>query len=168
MSFKETFEKIKASEIFNRFIEENPDAELCAAFFIIDFFGNDNKKSLDYKIGEKIFTFSIDDFGKIKMIEDKLVQEREIKFPKLEKINPVVNVDLDELKSISGIKALDEGISARFSKIIAVLQKHEGKQIWNLTCMLEGLIILHVLIDSENGEIIKFERKSMMDLIRKK
>ena len=102
------------------------------------------------------------------MIEDKLVQEREIKFPKLEKINPVVNVDLDELKSISGIKALDEGISARFSKIIAVLQKHEGKQIWNLTCMLEGLIILHVLIDSENGEIIKFERKSMMDLIRKK
>jgi len=168
MSFKETFEKIKASEIFNRFIEENPDAELCAAFFIIDFFGNDNKKSLDYKIVEKIFTFSIDDFGKIKMIEDKLVQEREIKFPKLEKINPVVNVDLDELKSISGIKALDEGISARFSKIIAVLQKHEGKQIWNLTCMLEGLIILHVLIDSENGEIIKFERKSMMDLIRKK
>jgi len=168
MSFKETFEKIKASEIFNRFIEENPDAELCAAFFIIDFFGNDNKKSLDYKIGEKIFTFSIDDFGKIKMIEDKLVQEREIKFPKLEKINPVVNVDLDELKSISGIKAIDEGISARFSKIIAVLQKHEGKQIWNLTCMLEGLIILHVLIDSENGEIIKFERKSMMDLIRKK
>jgi len=34
--------------------------------------------------------------------------------------------------------------------------------------MLEGLIILHIMIDSETGEVIKFERKSMMDLIRKK
>ncbi len=168
MTFKETLEKIKASETFKGFIKENPDAELCSGFFIIDFFGNDNKKSLDYKVSEKIFSFSVDDFGKVKMIEDKLIEERGVKFPKLEKIEPSVNVDLDELKSISGIKALDEGISAKFSKIIAVLQKHEGKQIWNLTCMLEGLIILHVLIDANSGDIIKFERKSMMDLIRKK
>jgi hypothetical protein len=168
MTFKDTFETIKSSEVFNTFINENPNAELCAGFFIIDFFGNDNKKSLDYKVGERIFSFSIDDFEKIKMKEDKLVEETGVKFPKLEKIEPNINIDLDEIKSIAGIKALDEGISSKFSKIIAVLQKHEGKYIWNLTCMLEGLIILHVLIDAMNGDIIKFERKSMMDLIKRK
>jgi hypothetical protein len=49
-----------------------------------------------------------------------------------------------------------------------VLQKHEGKQIWNITGMLDGLIILHILINADTGEIDKFERKSMMDLIKKK
>ncbi len=168
MTFKEAFQKIKSSEVFKNFINENPNAELCAGFFVIDFFGNDNKKSLDYKIGKRIFTFSIDDFGKVRMNEDKLVEEKGVKFPKLENIDPNINIDLDEIKSIAGIKALDEGISSKFSKIIAVLQEHEGKSIWNLTCMLEGLIILHVLIDAINGDIIKFERKSMMDLIKKK
>ena len=56
-------------------------------------------------------------------------------------------------------------------KIIAVLQihEHEGeeRQIWNLTCMLEGLQILHILVDSDSGDIIKFEKKSMMDFIKK-
>lgn len=168
MSFKKTYEKITSSEIFRNFIKEHPKAELCVGFFIIDFFGNDNKNSLDYKVGEKIFTFSIDDFGKIRMNEDKLVQEKGVKLPELKIINPVINADLEDVKSSAQIRALDEGINSKFNKIIAVLQNHEDRQVWNLTCMLEGLIILHVLIDSESGEIIKFERKSMMDLIRKK
>lgn len=168
MIFKETYEKIIESEIFKNFINENPDAKLCAGFFVVDFFGNDNKKNLDYKLGERIFTFSIDDFEKIRMNEDKLVEEKGIKFPELKSINPVINADLEDIKSTAQIKALDEGIASKFSKIIAILQNHENRQIWNLTCMLEGLIILHILIDADSGDIIKFERKSMMDLIKKK
>ena len=34
--------------------------------------------------------------------------------------------------------------------------------------MLEHLIILNILVDANTGEIIKFERKSMMDLIKKR
>ncbi|VVB78115.1 Uncharacterised protein [uncultured archaeon] len=171
-TLKQTFKQISESNLFKDFIKENPKAELCAGFFVIDLFGNDNKKSLDYRVGEKIFSFSINELGKIKMNEDKLVTDESRSFPKLEVIEPFVNSDLDEVESAAKIRALDEGISAKFSKIIAVLQKYEhekkNKQIWNLTCMLEGLIILHILVDSQTGEIIKFERKSMMDMIRKK
>lgn len=172
MSIIQTLKIIEKSPEFKKFKKEYPDAELCAGFFIIDMFGNDNKKSLDYKVGEKIYSFSINELGKIKMYQDKLVTDENRDFPKLEKISDKVKVDLDVVESTAKIRALDEGIASKFSKIIAVLQryKHEGKdrQIWNLTCMLEGLIILHILIDSDTGEIIKFERKSMMDLIKKK
>ncbi|MEK6860125.1 MAG: hypothetical protein AABX54_04910 [Nanoarchaeota archaeon] len=174
-TLKQTFKEISESFLFKDFIKQNPDAELCAGFFVLDFFGNDNKKSLDYRVGEKVFSFSINELGKIKMNEDKLVNSENRKFPELKKINPGVRFDLDEAESTAKIKTLDEGIASKFSKIIAVLQKYkseetneEEKQIWNLTCMLEGLIIIHILIDSDTGEIIKFERKSMMDLIRKK
>jgi hypothetical protein len=100
------------------------------------------------------------------MNEDELIKTKQ--FPTLEPINPEFKIDLDEAESTAKVKATDNGIGAKFSKIISVLQKYEGKQVWNLTCMLEGLIILHVIIDSNTGEVIKFERKSMMDLIRKK
>lgn len=140
--------------------------ELCAGFFILDFFGNDTKKSLDYKIGGKIFTFTLEDNADVIFNEDKLINLPNK--PQLSKLSPEIKVELDELKSIAGVRALDEGINSKFNKIIAVLQMNEGKQIWNLTCMLEHLIILNILVDANTGEIIKFERKSMMDLIKKR
>ncbi|MDD5193746.1 MAG: hypothetical protein PHF67_04140 [Candidatus Nanoarchaeia archaeon] len=166
MTFKQTYETITSSEIFRDFKKQFPEAEFCTGFFITDFFGNDNKKSIDFKVGEKIFTFSINELGNLKMNEDELIKTKQ--FPTLEPINPEFKVDLDEAESTAKIKAVGNGINAKFSKIISVLQKYEGKQVWNLTCMLEGLIILHVIIDANTGEVIKFERKSMMDLIRKK
>jgi hypothetical protein len=166
MSFNETLKKVEESLVFKEFIAKYPDSELCAGFFIMDYISNDNKKSIDYKSGDKIFTFNLLDDGKVKMIEDELIKDDSR--PQLEKISPDIKVEVSELKGISGIKILDEGISAKINKIIAVLQKYNGKQSWNLTCMLDGLIIINVVIDSESGEIIKFQRKSMMDMIRKK
>lgn len=171
MNFKETFEKVQESKIFKDFIEKNPKAELCAGFFIIDLLSNDNKKAIDYKIQDKAKIFTFDVRGEdVLMKEDKLITDTD--HPPLSKINPDIKVEVEELKSIAGVKALDNGISAKFSKIIAVLQNlkkdEENKQIWNLTCMLEGLIILNILIDANTSEIIKFERRSMMDMIKKK
>jgi hypothetical protein len=166
MNFKQTLEKIQNSTVFKNFKNKHSDAVFCAGFFILDFIGNDNKKTLDYKIGERIFTFTLNDGDEITMLEDKLIKSN--KHPGLEKLEPEVKIELDELKSIAGTRALDEGISGKFHKIIAVLQKLKDKPVWNLTCLLEHLIILNVIIDSNNGEILKFERKSMMDLIRKK
>ncbi len=165
MKFKELLERVESSEEFKDFIGKYPDAELCAGFFIMDFLSNDNKETLDYKIGEKVFTFNVKE-DKIFVDEDKLVDEPGR--PSLVKIDNSVNIEVDELKNIVGTRALDEGIGAKINKIIAVLQKYDEKQIWNLTCMLDGLIILNVHVDSLSGDVLKFERKSMMDLIRKK
>ena len=166
MSFKQTLEKIENSPQFQDFKINHPNAELVAGFFILDFFSNDNKQTLDYKDQEKIFTFNLTQKDEIFTKEDELIKNTT--HPPLTKINPETKIEVEELKGLAGTQALDNGISAKFHKIIAVLQKHQDKQIWNLTCMLEGLIILNILIDSQTGEIIKFDRKSMMDMIKKK
>ncbi|MBS3079298.1 PepSY domain-containing protein [Candidatus Pacearchaeota archaeon] len=168
MGIKETLEILELSEEFINFKEKNPDAEMCAGFFIIDFFGNDNKRSIDFKVGDKIFTCSLRDDDSIKIQEDKLVEVEGTKFPELQTINPNIKVDAEDAIGIAKTRTLDEGIAAKYNKAISVLQKHEGKQVWNITAMLDGLIILHILVNADSGEIIKFERKSMMDLIKKK
>lgn len=170
MSFKETYEAVKKSEIFQKFIKENPGAELCAGFFILDFISNDAKKSIDFRSGEKIFTFDLKDDGFVKITEDKLLENPNA--PELLKLMPEVKIEVEELKGIAGFEALEKGISAKFNKIIAVLQRNKKEnseiQMWNLTCMLDGLIILNIHINSDTGEILRFDRKSMMDMIKKR
>ncbi len=165
-NFTTTFETITQSKIFKDFIEKNPQAELVAGFFILDFLSNDTKTSLDYKIDSKIFTFSISLQDEITIREDKLIDKPGL--PILTKIKPEVKIDLDEIPSLAEKSAIENNITSKFQKIIAVLQNHEEQEIWNLTCMLDGLIILNILISSNTGKIIKFERKSMMDFIKKK
>lgn len=164
MDFINTRKTITESPVFKNFIKENPDAELVAGFFIIDLLENSNQKSLDYKIGGKIFTFSLNESDEITMTEDELIQSDK----PLEKISPDIKIDLDEVSSIAEKEAIKNNIKNKFQKIIAILQLHERKNIWNLTCMLDNLIILNILIDSETGDIIKFDRKSMADFIVKR
>jgi len=166
MNFTTTYETITQSKIFKDFINKNPKAELVAGFFILDFLSNDTKKSLDYKLDSKIFTFSLDLQNEITMREDKLIDKPGL--PILTKISPNIKIDIDEIPSLAEKSAVENNIKSKFQKIIAVLQKHEENQIWNLTCMLDGLIILNILINSDTREIIKFERKSMMDFIKKR
>jgi hypothetical protein len=174
MNFKETLQKIEESQAYTKFKEQNPNAELCAGFFILDFLeSNDTKQSIDYKTEENIFTFDINKHNEIFMKQDRLLDESTR--PKLKKINPEIKVEVDELKGIAGTNALDNGISAKIHKIIAVLQNYNGsitndedKIVWNLTCMLDGLIILNIIIDADTGKILKFNRKSMMDMIKKR
>lgn len=170
MGFKEILNKVESSEEYKSFKKNHPNAELCTGFFILDFLSNDNKNSIDYKDEDKIFTFNINE--NIKMQEDQLINLKDA--PKLEKIIPEIKIELEELKYIAQEKAHEEGIRAKFNKIIAILQNYinpesqEKNQAWNLTCMLDQLIILHIIIDSQTGEITKFERKSFMDLVKKK
>jgi len=164
MDFINTYKIITESPVFNNFIKENPDAELVAGFFILDLLENNNQRSLDYKVGGKIFTFSLNESNEITMEEDELIQSDK----PLEKISPDIKIDLDEVSNIAEKEAIKNNIKNKFQKIIAILQLHEGKEVWNLTCMLDNLIILNILIGSETGGIIKFERKSMSDFIRKK
>jgi len=170
-TFQETYEIVTDSAVFKKFIKENPNAELVAGFFILDFLSNDNKDSINYKLSEKdsnqIYIFELDKNKEVIMKQDKLIDTEASTKQKLTQIKPEVKIDLDKITSITEKKAKENNITAKFHKIIAVLQNHENQLIWNLTCMLDQLIILHILVNSETGEVIKFERKSMMDFIKK-
>lgn len=171
MSFKELLKKIESSKEYESFKKEHPKAEICAGFFILDFLSNDEKSSIDYKDEEKIFTFSLEK-DKIRINEDKLISAPN--FQKLDKIDTEIKVDIEEIKNISQEKAKEKGIGTKFNKIIAILQNYTNPEneekflAWNLTCMLDQLIILHIIIDAKTENIVKFERKSFMDLIKQK
>ncbi len=173
--FEHTYERITNSMAFKKFKQENPSIKLCAGFFILDFLSNDTKRSLDYldENSKKIFTFELNDKDEINFKKDKLIQTEippKLKLtPLQQKIpeeKPQVSVELEELEEIINKEKLERKISAKIHKIIAVLQNYEKKLIWNLTCMLDQLIILQVLIDAKDGKIIKFERKNIMDFIK--
>jgi len=166
MNFTSTLEIIESSQIFKKFIKEHSGAELVAGFFILDLLSGNNQKSLDYKLDSRIFTFSLDENNEITFKEDRLIEDS--KSVPLRKISHAVKIDLDEIPSIAEKTAIEKGVKNKFQKIIAVLQIYEGEQAWNLTCMLDAFVILNILIDSDTGQIVKFDRKSMMDFIKKK
>lgn len=164
MDFISTHQIITKSKIFKSFIKDNPEAELVAGFFILDLLENNNQRSLDYKIQQKIFTFSLNEYNEITFREDELIKSEK----PLEKVSSDIKIDLDEIRGIAEKEAEKGSIRNKFQKIIAVLQLNEGKQVWNLTCILEGFVILNIIVDSETGDVIKFDRKSMADFIVKK
>ena len=154
MNFKSTYETIKNSSLFKDFIEKNPNAELIAGFFILDFLSNENRRSLDYMQDDKIYTFSLNQSDEITMTEDKLIEQESTqqKLTPLTKINQI-KIDLNEIPDIATKEAENNNVREKFQKIIAVLQNHtqdeENLLIWNLTCMLDGLVILNILVESE-------------------
>ena len=171
LTFASTLEQIETSEAFKNFKEKNPKIELCAGFFIIDYEQNKNQQQLDYCLADgKIFTFILNPETKeiiIKQAEKIEMQDK--KLEKLGKLNPDIKADLDDVEKILSEKLKQKKIDKKLNKTIAILHKSSetNKQIWNLNCMLAGLEILQVQIDTETGEILKFEKKSMFDFIKK-
>ncbi|MBS3080977.1 hypothetical protein J4221_05875 [Candidatus Pacearchaeota archaeon] len=170
MLFDEFVEYIECSEEFKSIKEKYPDLELCTGFFVLDFIGKDNKGTLDYITKDKVFTFSLNE-NNVVVNEDALVETE--KNP-LTPITPKLTIQVNELKGIVGFEALEQGVHEKFQKIIVVLQNYKEDEtneektlVWNLTCILDNLKILHVLIDANNGNILKFEKKNLMDFVRK-
>ena len=170
MSFKELVQSVENSDEFKDFRLKHSNAVLCAGFFILDLKGAESKNTVDYLDKDKVYIFS-DKEGTISIEEDELISAPN---NQLKKIHNRVNNDLDTVTQIAQETAEENRIMDDFNKIIAVVQLYSGdetgnheKLIWNLTCMLDNLIIVHVLIDSEDGKVLKFQKKSVMDFVKK-
>lgn len=162
-NFDATLEEVEESECFKDFKDKNKDAFLCAGFFVIDYETDTQQQQLDYCIGENdIYTFMVEDSVTLKKAET--IEGHRENLPELSKD---IKVDLDDAENILKERIKDERISEKLLKVIAVLQIHEDKQIWNLNCILAGMQLLRVHIDSDNGDILKFEKKSMLDFVKK-
>lgn len=160
-----TLEKIESSNEFKQFKKQHPDAYFSVGFFVLDYEQNSNQQQLDYSLKNgKVFTFYLNDANKITFKEAEIIKGKEQKIPPL---NPNIKVEVDELKEMIEKEMEKQDIQNRINKIIAILQNHENKQIWNLTCMLEGMNLLQVHIDCMTKDIIKFEKRSLFDFIKK-
>ena len=165
MNFLSILQEIESSSAFKNFKEEHPDAELCAGFFVIDYQGKGGQQQLDYILKDnKIYTLIFNKDNKDITLKEAKTLDAQKALPPLDRN---IKVDLDDVEQIIKEKMQQSKITSKINKIIAVLQKHEGRQIWNINCMLANMEILQFHINTETGDLSKFEKRNMMDFIKR-
>ena len=167
MNFKFYWEKLKNSEGFKKFIKENPEAYSCSGFFTLDKEGSDNQRHIDFFIPskKKIFSFKLQGEG-IEKIPLDIISE---KAP--DKINLDVDFIFEEVEAVISREMEKQKLKNKVQKIMISLQNFEGKEILVCTVFISMLGILRVHIDLEGdrkGEVTLFEKKSFLDIVRKK
>lgn len=166
MSIKTLIKTVEYSEEFKKFKKEHKKAVLYSAFLLIrQAFGNliVETQQLDYWIGgEEVAEFFLDEEGNIKSKIDKLEpsDEKNRVFTELEsKIFDVEQLDKLILKEIEK-NSLEK---TQISRIICVLQKIQGKQVWNITCII-GLTMLRFHVDMK-GKVLEVKKGSLFDVM---
>ena len=163
MKIQPYVEKLNASEEYKKFVETHKDAFLIAGFFVIDFEMGKNIHQIDYYIPseDKVAAFTLDEGVKVQTL-DLMDGER-----KPEKLDIRTNIDLDELHGIIQDEMRNRKMTEEIKKMIAVIQNVKGKKIWNLNCILSGMEILKVHVEDDSKTVLKMDKASMMDLIKK-
>ena len=163
MGFKETISELKKSGEYKKFQKENPDAYLCAGFFVINE-GQTEQRQIDFwakKDKIAAFIFQKDKDGKETVM---LKEEEPLKQAAMEKISEKISFDIEDAEKIINKEAEKERM--KITKIIAILQISDGKQVWNLTALMPSLFMLRMRIDM-HGDIIERTKGSVFDIVRK-
>ena len=162
MSFKQALKKLEESSEFQAFKKKNKKAFLFSAFFILNPEFEAEIQQFNYMIGkEKAMVLTINEKeGRIDMKTDKLEPHDTIT-----EINPNIKLDIKDLTAIIKKETKSDASKVKISKIIAILQKIQGQQIWNLTCMLSNLQILTLHVDCFSAKVLESKSRSVFDII---
>ena len=169
MSFKKLRENIEKSEEFKKFKKENPKAILYSVFFMLrQAFGNlvIETQQLDYWIGQdKVATFLFDENEKVQLKIDKVEPVKEGEKREFVKLEDTVKLDVDDLQEIikKELGKSKVGIE-EVSKVIAVLQKTNGEQVWNITCIV-GLTLYRIHVD-EDKKVLDEKKESILSMMK--
>lgn len=163
MKIQPYIEKLNTSPQFKEFKQKYSDSYLIAGFFVLDFEAGQNLHQIDYYIPKekKVAAFNLGE-GEV---EFKILDMLTDKVP--EKLNIKTKIDLDALKGILEDEMKNRNMTEEIRKIIAVLQTIEGDKIWNLNCVLSGMEILRAHVEDKSESVLKMERASVMDYIKK-
>ena len=86
---------------------------------------------------------------------------------KPEKLDIKTKIDLDALKGILEDEMKNRNFTENIKKCVAVIQMVDGKKLWVLNCVLSGMEILKAHVDDESSTVLKMEKASMLDYIKK-
>jgi len=161
MKVNEFITQLEGSKEFANFKSKNPNAPLCAGFFVLDLGRGKSTYQLDYYLpNKKVETFDIDG----KKVLRKTSQQGLKKKP--QKIDGEINIDLDMLKGLVQDEMKNRGVTEKVTKIIAVLQKIGKENVWLLNCMTNGMNIIKVHIADKDESILEFEKFSLLDIMK--
>jgi len=154
--------KLESSTQFKDFQQKFNDAFLVAGFFVIDFESGNNLHQIDYYVPskKKFAAFTLD-----KGVQIQLMNSLDKKIPN--KLDMKTNIDLDSLHGIIEDEMKNRNITQSIKKMIAVIQNLNGKKVWNVNCVLSGMDILKVHVEDSSETILKMEKNSMMDYIKR-
>ena len=162
MKIQPYIQKLNTSSEYKQFKEKNADAFLVAGFFVLDFEMGQNIHQIDFYIPskKKFAAFTLDKGINLQILDaaiDRAPEKLEIK----------TNIDLDELHGILEDEMRNRNMTEEIKKIIAVIQNVKGKKIWNVNCVLSGMEILKAHIEDESETILKMEKTSFMEIMKK-
>lgn len=155
-------ERLEKSKEYKDFRKKYKKSFMAVGFFVLDLELGKNIHQLDFYVpGEKkMAAFTLDGGVKVQLLEtlnSKVPEELDMK----------TNVDLDALHGILEDEMKNRNITDEIKKIVAVVQNIDGKKLWNLNCVLSGMQILRAHVDDASRSVLKMERLSMMDLMKK-
>ncbi len=156
-------EKLEKSKEYAQFRTNYPDNFMVAGFFVIDLEAGANIHQIDFYVPskKKVAAFTLD--GKVQMQLLDLLKADKVP----EKLEKDVKIDLDELKGIVLDEMHNRGMSEEIKKLIAILQKIDGKKLWSVNCVLSGMEILKSHVDDSTKTVLKIEKISLVDLMKK-
>ena len=162
MNLQFYLEKMHSSEIFDRFMKENPKAYPCSGFFTMDKEGKDNKRHFDFYVPgtKKMFSFKVEDGVEIFPIElviEKIPEKLEINF----------DFDFEEIEKMIEGEMKKQEINSKIQKIILSLQNLKGKPFLVGTVFISMFGLLNVQIDLSEMKITEFEKKSLFDMVKR-
>lgn len=162
MKIQPYVERLSGSKEFKDFSQQYKDAFMVAGFFVIDFESNKNLHQLDYYVPskKKIAAFTMD-----KGVTMQLLETVNQKVP--EKLDMKASIDLDALHGILLDEMKNRSITEDIKKMIAILQNINGKKVWNINCVLSGMEILRAHVEDESKTVLKMEKASIMDYVKK-
>lgn len=162
MKIQPYINKLQSSPVFKEFQQKNTDAFLVAGFFVIDFESGKNLHQIDYYVPSKrkFAAFTLD--NKIVL---QVLNTMDKKAPR--QLDMKSNIDLDSLQGIIQDEMKNRSITQSIKKMIAVLQNIEGRKVWNVNCVLSGMDLLKVHVEDESETILKMEKSSLLDYIKR-
>jgi len=151
--FKEALKILEQSKEFNKWKKSNQEAYISYALFVVDDSNSTWKIGYYQEKNDKITSFNV---GKIITIEpDEEVFKKE-KTAKVKKIEiEKVNMELSDAVTIAYNLQQEEYATESPRKIIAILQKLEKAQVWNITFLTQSFNTLNFKIKSDNGRVIE-------------
>lgn len=156
--------RLSSSSEFKNFQKQNKDAFMMAGFFVIDFESGKNLHQIDYYIPstKKVAAFTLDGGVKLQLLDSPPGAK---KAP--QQLDMQTKIDLDAIHGILEDEMKNRSITEDIKKIIAVIQNIDGKKIWNINCVLSGMGILKAHIEDESESVLKMEKASIMDYVKK-
>src|SRR3989344_6867273 len=162
MKIQPYVDKLTASSQYKEFNKKYNDAFIAAGFFVLDLEMGKNVHQIDYYIPsqKKFAAFSLD-----KGVNFQILDSVTDHVP--EKLDIQTRIDLEALPGILLDEMKNRSITEDIKKIIAIVQNIKGKRVWNINSVLSGMDILKAHIDDSSQTVLKMEKTSFVDIMKK-